>query len=140
MKITLDLTNRPEFAGPLAAAWAHTDPLFDWRLNKLKWLKEWNLMLAGLRRRYEALPDRPHSVFETFLRGADGYIPVIIVGTSDETGKPVLRGMLLKFRTKLCFSAEARTKALTEVGEEVCTRLLAEATHQADYPVVWERR
>jgi hypothetical protein len=52
----------------------------------------------------------------------------------------VLRGMLLKFRTKLCFSAEARTKALTEVGEEVCTRLLAEATHQADYPVVWERR
>ena len=79
MKITLDLSNRPEFAGPLAAAWAHTDPLFGWRLKKLKWLKEWNLMLAGLRRRYEALPDRPHSVFETFLRGADGYIPVIFV-------------------------------------------------------------
>jgi hypothetical protein len=89
------------------------------------------------RRRYETDLARPHSVYEAFVRGTYGYIPHIIAGTNPESRAEV-RGMLLKFRMDLSFSAEARKAALYALGQEVCTRIMAEATRQPNYVMKWE--
>jgi hypothetical protein len=139
MKITVDLTDRPEFAGPILAAYAHTDPKFVPLLKKLAWREPWKQIWNGLRQRYEADPARPHSVYEAFMRGTYGYIPHIFAGTDGDTGKPCVRGMLLKIRMNLEYSNEARKAALYDLGQEVCTRIMAEATRDPNYVMKWEQ-
>jgi hypothetical protein len=115
----------------------HTDPAFERRLKKLRWHKEWNVILKGLAKRYTADPLRPHSVYEAFLRGNRGYLTLMLMCTTPEYTTDY-RGLLYACGMNLEASPEERLKALYELGRNALTQWMVQATGDPNYFVRWK--
>jgi hypothetical protein len=134
--LRLDLTG-PEFDGSAPVeAWDHSDPDFADRLKGLDWYEEWETIWDRLLLRYKVDPLRPHSVYEAFIRGARGYIPMIFMSTSPE-GTFQARGMLCSCGLNPEGAKEDTMEALYKLGASAVTQFLAEATGDPNYFVRW---
>lgn len=114
----------------------HTAPNFRQLLISLEWYQEWAQIWNGLLQRYRAQPARPHSVYEAFIRGERGYLPMIIAGTAAE-GTPQIRGMLASVALNPEAAQEDTLEALYELGAAACTQWMAQAAGQTF--VKWEK-
>src|SRR6516162_3927746 len=114
-RLQLDLTG-PEFAvTPDPRLWTHTQPDFRAHLRSLNYHREWHQLLRGIHTRYQLAPRRPHTVYEAFLRGDYGYVPMIIAVQSP-AGRAQVRGLLYRCTMAPGVSGDRKLHALYELA------------------------
>lgn len=128
----------PAFDGLETECTAHTAETFRPMLDDLQWHEEWAYLWNNLRARFKAAPQRPHTVYEAFVRGNRGYVPIIIMVMSP-TGKEQMRGMIYSCGINVQLPEEQVIAALHELGQSACTQWLVQATGDPDYTVKWEK-
>src|SRR6266481_7246079 len=131
---TLNFDLRGEEFDPTAPAyaWPHTAPDFRQRLENLNWHKEWAQIWDGLLERYQKLPTYPHSVYEGFIRGNRGFVPMIVAATSP-AGDARIRGLLYSCGINAEAPERDCIEALHRLGASACTQLLTQATGDPGY-------
>jgi hypothetical protein len=133
-KLSFDLC-KPEFGNEAVQVLPHTAPNFREVLTSLDWHQQWAQIWNGLLERYRARPTLPHQVYEVFIRGGCGYLP-IIVRCSAPDGTPQVRGMLASVGLNPEAAQEDVSEALYELGASACTQLM---TQLGQSFVHWEK-
>jgi hypothetical protein len=136
--INLNLSG-PEFSGsPDTRVWTHSESGFRPLLRRLNYHHQWHSLMVGIHQRYRLASQRPHTVYESFLRGDHGYVPMIIAVRSP-IGRAQVRGVLYRCRMAEGVSEERRLAALYDLGASAITQWLAQVTEDPGYIIRWEK-
>jgi len=134
-KLTLDLTGQEFNQEGDTQILPHTAPNFRQVLTSLNWHERWASIWNGLLKRYQTAPTRPWQVYEAFIRGERGYLPIIIRCTAPD-GTAQVRGMLASVALNPEAAEEDCMDALYELGANACTQLMTQIGQSFVY---WEK-